>query len=309
MSVVVEVKCLRHIYPDSTTVDLCGLDMVVRAGERAAVLGPNGSGKSTLLAHITGLLKPVEGAVKVLGADPVREFLWLRRQVGVVLQNVDEQIIGPTVWDDVAFAPKNYGIAAAEVRRLVEDTLELLGISFLAKKIPHYLSGGEKKKVAMAGALVLKPRLLVLDEPLAGLDTRSRQEMVDILNRVNRELGTTIIMTTHDVQVLPSVADIVYLLCKGHVCLHGSPAEILSCPERLREANLDPPVLVELFHRLAEQGLPVSLPLSVSAAADQIMGLVQGTGLVQPAATRLKLPGPADDFPDLGVKEVVGMGG
>ncbi|HEY5517052.1 MAG TPA: ABC transporter ATP-binding protein, partial [Coriobacteriia bacterium] len=160
---VVRVSCVKHSYEDGTHVDLCGLEFTADRGSRVAILGPNGAGKTTMLFHILGLLAPQEGSVEVFGVDPSSRWADIRRRIGVVLQNVDEQIISPTVYDDVAFSPRQYGLPEAEVRELAESALALLDIEHLASRVPHNLSGGEKRKVALAGALVMRPELLVLD--------------------------------------------------------------------------------------------------------------------------------------------------
>lgn len=274
MTEVVKVKCLRHVYPDKTEVKLCGLDFVVRAKEKVLILGPNGSGKTTLLNHIIGLLKPVEGEVRVLGVDPVKEFNVLRRRVGVVLQNVDEQIIGPTVWDDIALAPRNHGLNPREVKEMVEDILKEINIWHLKDKIPHYLSGGEKKKVALAGAMVMRPELLIMDEPFDGLDPRSKREIIELLRKFNREFGTTIIMANHDVNLVPLIADRVYVISEGMIWLHGSPREIFNRPDILRQAGLEPPLLVELFYELIREGIAVDIPLTLEEARRQLLPLL-----------------------------------
>ncbi len=269
---IVRVSCVRHTYPDRTIVHLCGLDFVVERGQRVVILGPNGCGKSTLLFHILGLLEPQEGEVKVFGTDPAHHFNRIRERVGVLLQNVDEQIIAPTVWDDVSFSPRNYGYSDAEVDRMVERALERVGIAHLRHKVCHYLSGGEKRKVALAGALVLEPELLVLDEPFEGLDPASRADLVELLNQLHREHGVTLVTATHDVNAVQAMADVVYVLVRGgEIVAHGSPDEVFRDPELLRNSNLEPPVLAELFQRLERQGLDLGRPLSLDGAARAIL--------------------------------------
>jgi len=263
----VRVSCVRHTYPDRTQVHLCGLDFVVEKGQRAVILGPNGCGKSTLLFHVLGLLEPQEGEVSVLGVSPAREFDRIRERIGVLLQNVEEQIIAPTVWDDVSYSPRSYGHGEAEVEKRVNAALEKVGIAHLRHKVCHHLSGGEKRKVALAGALVLDPELLVLDEPFEGLDPASRSELVALLNRLNREQGVTLVMATHDVNVVSQMADVVYVLLRGgEIVKHGPPAEIFGDPEMLRKSNIEPPVLDELFQRLERQGVTLGHPHSVEEA-------------------------------------------
>ena len=212
---VVFVRCVRHVYQDRTEVDICGLDFEIFAGERVAILGPNGCGKTTLLKHILGMLVPVEGEVKVFGVNPARDFDRLVGRIGVVLQNVDEQILGPTVTDDVAFTPRNLGMRTDEVDRRVRDVLAALQIEKLAGKVVHYVSGGEKKLVALAGALVTSPELLILDEPLEWLDPKARALVVRHLKELRERRNTTIIFATHEVAAARALATRAYLMKPG----------------------------------------------------------------------------------------------
>ena len=288
---IVHVSCVRHTYPDRTTVHLCGLDFVVEKGQRIVVLGPNGCGKSTLLYHILGLLVPQEGEVRVFGVDPAKQFTKIRERVGVLLQNADEQIIAPTVFDDVSFSPRNYGYTDTEVERKVSAALGKVGIEHLRHKVCHYLSGGEKRKVALAGALVLEPELLVLDEPFEGLDPTSRSEIVDLLNGLNREHGVTLVVATHDVQLVAPLADRVYVLrTGGEIVAQGPPAEIFRDVDLLKSTNIEPPVLAELFQRLEAHGIALGRP----ATSEQAVALLadylarararDASGAAEPAA-------------------------
>lgn len=271
MEDIIRISCVKHVYPDTTEVHMCGLDFVVRKGERVVILGPNGSGKTTLLSHILGLLAPNEGAVRVFGRDPAKQFDEIREKVGVVLQNVEEQIIAPTVEDDVSFSPRNYGYPAAQTEELVSGVLEELGITHLRKKVCHYLSGGEKRKVALAGALVLRPELLVLDEPFEGLDPKSRRDLVSLLNKLSSRWGMAIVMSTHDVNLVSQLADYVYVMGKGgELLLRDTPADIFTRTEYYSQASLDFPILVELFKGLKEKGLDLYLPTDMSNAIEQI---------------------------------------
>ena len=268
---IVRVSCVRHTYPDRTQVHLCGLDFVVERGQRVVMLGPNGCGKTTLLNHILGLLEPQEGEVSVFGVNPARHFNRIRERVGVLLQGVEEQIIAPTVWDDVSFSPRSYGYSDADVDRMTRAALERVGVAHLSHKVCHYLSGGEKHKVALAGALVLQPELLVLDEPFEGLDPASRSDLVALLNQLHREHGVTLVMATHDVNVVKAMADVVYVLVGGgEIVAHGAPEQIFRDPTLLRSSNIEPPVLAELFQRLEELGVSLGRPLSVAEAAQAI---------------------------------------
>ncbi|MDA8234294.1 MAG: energy-coupling factor ABC transporter ATP-binding protein [Clostridia bacterium] len=278
MRELARVRCLRHVYPDRTEVCLCGLDFVVQEKDRLVVLGPNGSGKTTLLAHLMGLLEPVEGEVEVFGTNPCKDFDLVRRRLGVVFQNVDEQIIGPTVWDDVAFSLLNNGIPVDEACLMVEEILEDLGISHLRNKIPHYLSGGEKRKVALAGAMVMKPELLILDEPFTGLDPKSKGEILEALLKLNEKYGTALVVTTHEIDLVPVLANKVYVLDRGNLVLCGTPGEVLTNLEVLQKACLEPPILVELFRRLADRGLAVGTPITMEEAEEQLLLLVGYSG-------------------------------
>ena len=175
---VVEVRCIRHRYAERLTVTICGLSFEVKEGERVIILGPNGSGKTTLVNHIIGLLTPVKGRVRVFGFDPYKNMKKIQDKIGVVLQRVEDQLVGPTVEDDISFTPINLGFDEKWVRKRVSTLLKMFGIQKLRKRVVYHLSGGEKKKVAIAGALAHEPRLLVLDEPFAGIDTNSRKRVV-----------------------------------------------------------------------------------------------------------------------------------
>jgi cobalt/nickel transport system ATP-binding protein len=250
---VVRVSCVKHSYEDGTHVDLCGLEFTADRGSRVAILGPNGAGKTTMLFHILGLLAPQEGTVEVFGVQPSSRWADIRRRIGVVLQNVDEQIISPTVYDDVAFSPRQYGLAEAQVREMAEAALELLGIEHLATRVPHNLSGGEKRKVALAGALVMRPDLLVLDEPFEGLDPTSRTGLIALLRTLAEDRGVTIVMSTHDIDTVPEFADYAYVLQQGgQIVLKGTPAEVFARVDLMAAGNIRPPILAELFARLRE---------------------------------------------------------
>jgi cobalt/nickel transport system ATP-binding protein len=275
---VVRVSCVRHLYPDQTQVYLCGLDFVVEKGQRVVILGPNGSGKSTLLFHILGLLRPREGTVEVFGVDPAQHFNRIRERVGVVLQNVDEQLLAPTVWDDVSFSPRNYGYPDADVDRMVREVMNELGIAHLRDKVCHYLSGGEKRKVALAGALVLRPELLILDEPFEGLDPRSRSELTALLNELQARHRMTTVISTHDVGTVSDLADTVYMLIQGgEIVARGLPDQIFADAERLRASNIEAPALVELFQRLELGGVALGRPATVEEAARRLLERLRAT--------------------------------
>lgn len=275
---VARVSCVKHRYEDGTEVSLCGLDVVAKRGQRVAVLGPNGSGKTTLLYHLLGLLRSEEGVVEVFGVDPAREWKRIRQRIGVVLQNVDEQILAPSVRDDVAFSPRQYGVPEPQVVELVQAVLSRVGIADLADRVPHNLSGGEKRKVALAGALVMKPELLILDEPFEGLDPSSREELIGLIGEHSRS-GGTVIMSTHDIDTVPEFADYCYVLARGGaIVLEGTPDVVFAHVDTLTSGNIRPPLLAGMFKRLAELDDSAPPPaLTIEAAADALVRWKSGT--------------------------------
>ncbi len=268
---IVEVDCITHVYPDMTKVQICGLDFIVNRGERVSILGSNGCGKTTLLKHLLGVLVPKDGSVKVFGVDPGKEYSKIREKVGVVMQDVDEQILGPTVYDDILFAPLNYGIERKKAEAMAKTVIEKLNLESIQKKIVNYLSGGEKKKVALAGALVMEPDLLILDEPFTGLDPVSRRDLIQILNELNKEKGITFIITLHEVDLVPEMTDILYLM-HGHGDLseRGRPDEIFGKFKDLESYNLVEPTLTKLFKGLKKEGLDFGEPLFIDEAVQSI---------------------------------------
>jgi len=268
---IVEVDCITHVYPDMTKVQICGLDFIVNRGERVCILGSNGCGKTTLLKHLLGVLVPRDGSVRVFDVDPGKDFQKIRERIGVVMQDVDEQILGPTVYDDILFAPLNYGLRKSKAEGKAKEVIERLNIEPIKGKIVHYLSGGEKKKVALAGALVMEPELLILDEPFTGLDPVSRRDLVRILNELNGEKGVTLIMTLHEVELVPEITDILYLM-HGHGDLseRGRPDEIFGRFKDLESFNLEEPILTRLFKGLKKEGLDFGDPLRIDEAIEAI---------------------------------------
>jgi cobalt/nickel transport system ATP-binding protein len=273
---LVRVSGLKYTYPDGTVLHFRGIDFVVRRGEKVVLLGPNGSGKSTLIFHLLGLLKASQGTIRVFGVDPARDYTKIRERIGVLIQNVEEQIIAPTVWDDVSFSLRNYGYRKDDIERMVEEVLEKLDIKHLKDKVPHYLSGGEKTKVGLAGALVTKPELLILDEPFEGLDPVCRTDLIHLLNRINRENGTAILLSTHNIDTVPLIADTVYIMAAGgEIVTKGSPKEIFAQLDLLSRNHIEPPVLGSLFFELKKYGVELDISLTVEEAAkviaDEIM--------------------------------------
>lgn len=269
--IIIDVECLQHVYQGGVRIDFCGTKFQIRRGQRVAILGPNGSGKSTLLRHILGILRPTSGKVSVFGANPGTEYDKIRARIGAVMQRVDEQLIGPTVFDDIAFAPLNFGFTREDTRRMVEETMAALDISHLRDRLPHYLSGGERKKVAMAGALVFNPELLVLDEPLEGVDDSSRQEISQFLRDLHQRTGMTIISTMHDMELVSGMADEGYVIRSGgRVELYGTIHDLFF-EHDLSDFNLSPPAVARIIKSLNAQGLGFEDTLDMQAFTQALL--------------------------------------
>lgn len=247
---VLEVKGLSYAYEDGTTA-LKGVGLVVEEGEKVAVVGPNGAGKSTLLHALAGFRTPFQGYIKVMG-DILEERTAddVRRHIGLLFQDPDDQIFMPTVEEDVAFGPLNLGLDSVEDR--VSKALRSTSIEDLAKRKPHRLSHGMKKRVAIAGVLAMEPSILLLDEPTAGLDPRSRSGFVELL----RNMRKTMVMATHDIEAAAEIADRVVLL-NVSVMFDGSLSGLLSQDAVLDAAGLEPPQVARLFRRLRGMGYDV----------------------------------------------------
>ena len=265
MRVIVEARNLEYSYAGGIKA-LSGVSLDVFEGERLGILGPNGAGKSTLILLISGLLKPSNGWVKVFGKETTsKEFESVRSSIGVVFQDPDDQLFNNTVFDDVAYGPRSLGMDEDAIKRIVNETLTIMGINHLANRPPHRLSYGEKKKAAIATALVMKPKILLLDEPTANLDPKSKSGLLHILKDLNGR-GTTLVLTTHDVEILPDFIERTVLINGGRILGSGLAREVLRDEWLLREASIEPPLLVRLFARLKSRGLVEQVPLTIDEA-------------------------------------------
>ena len=252
---------------------LDNLTLSVRPGEFVAVLGHNGSGKSTLAKHFNAILLPSGGKVYVDGLDTCGEehLLDIRRRVGMVFQNPDNQIVASVVEEDVAFGPENLGVPSEEIRARVDSALAAVGMTEYARHAPHLLSGGQKQRVAIAGVLAMRPECIVLDEPTAMLDPAGRREVLDTVKRLNREQGITVVLITHHMDEA-AMTDRVVVMDRGRVVMDGPPREILVRMEELREIGLDAPHTVELLHGLRQEGFDVPLDaLGIQECAEAIL--------------------------------------
>ncbi len=263
MSDIIETRAIRFSYPAAegvTPVVLDGVDLNIRSGSFVAVLGHNGSGKSTLAKHMNAILLPTGGAVYVDGIDTADEdrLLDIRRTVGMVFQNPDNQIVANVVEEDVAFAPENLGVPPEEIRRRVDDALKTVGMYEFREHAPHLLSGGQKQRVAIAGVLAMAPRCIVLDEPTAMLDPVGRREVMDTIKKLNRTAGVTVVLITHHMDEAAQ-ADRLVVMSKGKVVADGTPKEVFSHVEGLKSVGLTVPETVELCWALRRDGLDLPL--------------------------------------------------
>ena len=243
------------------------VDLDIEAGTFVAILGHNGSGKSTFAKHLNAILLPTSGKVYVDGMDTTDEdkLLDIRRTVGMVFQNPDNQIVASVVEEDVAFAPENLGVPSAEIRRRVDEALEAVGMTEYARHAPHLLSGGQKQRVAIAGVLAMRPRCIVLDEPTAMLDPVGRREVLDTVCRLQRELGMTVVLITHHMDEAARAQRLV-VMDNGHVVMDGPPAQVFQNVVGLRRLGLEVPDSVSLLYELRQAGLDV--PLDVLTPED-----------------------------------------
>lgn len=270
MQYIVEAKDVKFIYPDKTKVELKG-EFQAEKGKRTVILGCNGSGKTTLFKGIIGLMKSIEGEINVFGINPYKKFHTFRNKVGVVFQNSEEQIIAPTVFDDIALTLRNTNLPEKDIKERVEWILAELKLENLAKKVPHYLSGGEKKKVAIAGALVTNPEILLLDEPFNGLDPKSTMAIIDLINHFNQQHGTSLLITTHAMELVTFISDTTYVFNKGTITGKAQGAEIFKDSEVLKGANLIQPQVYQMFKHLIEMGVPVDYPDNPLDGAKKIL--------------------------------------
>lgn len=243
---------------DAVTEVLKGISLDIERGEFVAVLGHNGSGKSTFAKHLNAILTPTSGRVCVCGTDTSDEdkLFDIRRRVGMVFQNPDNQMVANIVEDDVAFAPENLGLPRKEIRRRVDNALAAVNMSAFARHAPHMLSGGQKQRIAIAGVLAMEPEIIVLDEPTAMLDPAGRREVITTIKRLNRELGMTAVLITHYMDEAVR-ADRVIVMDSGRIVMDGKPAQIFPQVERLHSLGLDTPQATELAAELKKAGFDI----------------------------------------------------
>ena len=261
---MIHVDHLNFAYPgvdDTPGVSVfADLNLEIEPGSFVAVLGGNGCGKSTLAKHFNSILLPSGGKVYVCGMDTSDEekLIAIRRSIGMVFQNPDNQIVANVVEEDVAFGPENLGIASPEIRHRVDKALKQVGMYEYREHAPHLLSGGQKQRIAIAGVIAMEPKCIVLDEPTAMLDPRGRREVMETISRLNREKGITVVLITHHMDEAAR-AERVVVLHKGVVAADGTPAEVFSQVERLHELRIATPESVELCYELNKVGFDLPL--------------------------------------------------
>lgn len=269
---LIEIQNVSYAYEDAAAKALNNVSLTINDGEFVAVVGHNGSGKSTLAKHLNALLFPTEGKVLVDGMDTADEAdtLSIRQRVGMVFQNPDNQLVTTIVEEDVAFGPENIGVPGNEIRTRVDRALAAVGMEKYAHSAPNMLSGGQKQRIAIAGMLAMQPKVLVLDEATAMLDPKGRRDIIDLVTKLHRENGITVVMITQYMEEAIG-ADRVAVMSGGELILEGTPKEVFSQDELLHKHRLDVPVMQQLANRLNARGanLPKSI-LSVEEMAQAI---------------------------------------
>ena len=272
MEAVIEFQNVHYTYPGDDRESLRGIDLQIEKGSFVAILGHNGSGKSTLAKHCNAILVPDEGRVLIDGIDTAdeRRILEVRRRVGMVFQNPDNQIVANVVEDDVAFAPENLGVAPTEIRKRVNGALRLVDMYDYRMHAPHLLSGGQKQRVAIAGVIAMQPEIVVLDEPTAMLDPQGRKEVVDTAFTLCRAKGMTVVFITHHMDECID-ADRLLVMSEGRIIADGKPAEVFADLALMEREGLSVPETTRLLHDLRAAGLPLTgEALDVEGCAGEI---------------------------------------
>ena len=275
---LIELDNVSHIYQDENNIKaLENINLEISRGEFIGVVGHTGSGKSTLVQLFNGLIIPSSGTVKVNGkniTDEKSNLKEIRRHVGLVFQYPEHQLFEESVYQDIAFGPKNLGLNKAEIEERVKEVMGLVGLDYdgFKDRSPFNLSGGQQRKVAIAGVLALKPDVLVLDEPSAGLDPQGRKQLAELLKHLYQNLEMTIILISHRMEEIAELASRVIVMHQGEIVIDDNPIEVFSKEQKLHKLSLDLPQITEIMHRLKEKGLEVNTDLfSISEASAEII--------------------------------------
>ena len=263
---------MHYTYPGDELESLCGVSLSIEEGSFVAVVGHNGSGKSTLAKHMNAILIPDEGKVTVCGTDTADEdrIIDIRRNVGMVFQNPDNQIVANVVEDDVAFAPENLGVETSEIRRRVDEALKQVGMYEYRQHAPHLLSGGQKQRIAIAGVIAMNPRVIVLDEPTAMLDPVGRREVLSTVTDLCRKHGMTVVLITHHMDECIG-ADRMVIMADGYIVAEGTPVQLFADPALMERQGLDVPETVKIMYDLNNEGWDLPLDaLGVDECAEEI---------------------------------------
>jgi len=282
---MLEIQNLSHIYNPGTPFERVALDNInlsIRRGEFIGVIGHTGSGKSTLIQHLNAMLKPTSGQILLDGEDifaDKKKLKSVRQRVGLVFQYPEHQLFEENIFKDVAFGPTNMGLSPDEIDSRVREALHLVGISEdMYEKSPFELSGGQKRRAAIAGVLAMKPEVLVLDEPIAGLDPAGRDAILGQISDMHEIVGNTVILVSHNMEDVSRLADRIVVMAHGRMILCGTPAEVFAEPDKLREVGLAPPPIAALMDRLRQEGVfPGNIPqgiFTIEDAADFLRGII-----------------------------------
>ena len=259
----IKIENMSHVYMEGGPFEykaLDGINLEIQNGEFVGLIGHTGSGKSTLIQHLNGLLKPTSGSIEVNGIKiehKSKQLKELRQKVGLVFQYPEHQLFEDTVYLDIAFGPKNLGCSPSEIEQRVKEAMELVGLDYesIKDRSPFELSGGQRRRVAIAGVLAMKPEILVLDEPTAGLDPRGRDEILGRIAQLHKKYNLTIILVSHSMEDIAKLVDRIIVMNKGKIALDGSPEEVFRHAKELNEMGLDVPNITHLVNTLREAGL------------------------------------------------------
>jgi len=270
---MIEVERLTYVYP-SDTVALRDVSLTVEGGEFVAIMGENGAGKTTLIKHFNGLFKPSEGSVTIDGVDTrEKSVAELSRDVGLVFQNPDHQLFSETVEEEISFALRNFGYDEDVVERRTAWALNLLDLERYRDSSPFMLSGGERKRVALASVLAWNPRCVVLDEPTIGQDQMQKNKLGELIMQLNTQ-GRTVVIVSHDIEFVADCAPRVVLMAGGRILADGAASEVLTDPDKIVAASLVPPQVTQLFHDLSDLGLPGDI-IDLYDAEKELLSLIR----------------------------------